>query len=301
MIESELEKDLANVSIVDEEELAARHKKERKDLQAKIQALKKTAGKKNKKEVQEEIVRLENDLDRRQEAEVAAASKKQTKSPEQDSNRNGIDAESNHIEEKGQRVSKAQKRRDKKAAQEKDREAEYAAQAELNKSGPRAIEMNKLRELLAKRQLVLHPISSDGNCLYNAIRHQLDVTGRVVDDISTLRNKTADYIMQNKDSLIFYMTNPDTGDCLSDAEFERYCNDLRNTPAWGGQIEINALSQILKAPIEVIQSDGPPTVQGDNEFKGPNLIITYHRHMYSLGEHYNATRPTADQAGEESD
>lgn len=115
------------------------------------------------------------------------------------------------------------------------------------------------------------------------------MAGRIAEDVSALRDKTADYILANKDSLIFYMSNADTGDCLDDVGFEKYCSDLRNTAAWGGQVEITALSNILKSPIEVIQATGPPTIQGE-EFKGPKLIITYHRHMYSLGEHYNGTK-----------
>lgn len=126
--------------------------------------------------------------------------------------------------------------------------------------------------------------------MYNAIRNQLLVSGKQSDNVNGLRDKTADYILANKDSLIFYMTSAATGDCLDDAGFEKYCSDVRNTPAWGGQVEITALSNILQSPIEVIQATGPATVQGE-EFKGPKLVITYHRHMYSLGEHYNGTRP----------
>lgn len=120
------------------------------------------------------------------------------------------------------------------------------------------------------------------------------MAGRIVDDIETLRAKTADYILANKDSLIFYMTNAETGDCLDDVGFERYCSDVRNSSAWGGQIEITALSNILKSPIEIIQATGPSTIQGE-EFKRPKLIITYHRHMYSLGEHYNGTKAKSDE------
>lgn len=138
-----------------------------------------------------------------------------------------------------------------------------------------------------------------GNCLYNAVSHQLQITGRLVEDVTTLRNKIADYIIANKESLICYMINPDTGNIYTDSEFEKYCSDLRNTSAWGGHIEIRALSHILKVPIEVIQAVGPVTVQGDGEFSEPNLVITYHRHMYSLGEHYNSTKPS--QAAESND
>lgn len=288
----DLDKNLENLSL--DEDLLSRHKKERKELQAKVQALKKSASKgdkKKKKEVLEEIVRLENDLDKRHADEIAQVENTTTtevKASEPDANQNEV-VEPSATDEKTGRVSRAQKRREKKANEEKSREAEILAQEELNKTGPRVIELNTIKKILTKRGLMIHPIASDGNCLYNAIRNQLQVTGRFVDDVQTLRNKTADYVQQNKDSLIFYMTNPDTGDCLNDAEFEKYCSDLRNTAAWGGQIEISALSQILKVPIEVIQATGPPTIQGDDKFKGPNLIITYHRNMYSLGEHYNST------------
>lgn len=123
--------------------------------------------------------------------------------------------------------------------------------------------------------------------------------GRIVDDVETLRHKISDYIVMNKDSLIFYMTNAATGDCLDDAGFEKYCEDLRNTAAWGGHVEISALSNILALPIEVIQATGPPTIQGEH-FKGPPLTITYHRHIYSLGEHYNGTSPRSGDSSDSS-
>lgn len=172
MIDNELEKNIENVSLNDDEDLTTRHKRERKELQAKIQALKKTAGKgdkKKKKEVLEEIARLEIDLDKKHADELENVEQNSKNSIEQDNNRNDIEAESNHFNEKGARVSRAQKRREKKAVEEKNREAECAAQEELNKSGPRAIEMQTIKKLLAQRNLALHPISSDGNCLYNGI------------------------------------------------------------------------------------------------------------------------------------
>lgn len=289
---NELNQNIDELSI-GESDISARHKKERKELQAKIQALKKLAGKgdkKKKKEVLEEIVRLEADLDAKHANELATIETlginvNPNANESVESNRNEDEAEANV------RISKAQKRRDKKAAEEKIRQMEILAQEELNKSGPRNVEMVTLKKLLAERQLVMQPIASDGDCLYNAIRNQLNVTGRHVPDVSSLRHSTADYIVENKDTLKFYMTNPKTGDSLDDAEFDAYCLAVRNTPAWGGQIEITALSSVLKAPIEVIQATGPATIQGEHVLPEPNLIITYHRHMYSLGEHYNGTRP----------
>lgn len=196
------------------------------------------------------------------------------------------------VEEKssGQRVSKAQKRRDKKAQDEKDRAAEIKAQELLNIHGPRQQESDCIKSLLKSKNLILHLIPSDGDCLYNAVAHQLTLNQKPPMSISDLRGITADYILANKDDLINYMTNS-SGDCLNDKEFSDYIEAVRNTRAWGGQIEIQALSNSLKCPIEVIQATGS-IIQGEDQFKKVKpLILTYHRHMYSLGEHYNSARP----------
>lgn len=290
MSDAELSKGLNNINIDDD--LATRHKKERKELQAKIQALKKTAGKgdkKKKKEISEEIARLESDLDRRHDEELSAMAI--SRSHNQDNGNRSDES----AEQAAGRISKAQKRRDKKVADEKQRQSEILAQEETNKTGPRVLELNTIKKLLKQRGLIIQLIPSDGDCLYNAIRNQLLVTGRQPPETKTLRNLTADYIEANKDALIFYMENTETGDCLSDEEFVKYCTAIRQTPAWGGHVEISALSHILKSPIEVIQATGPPTIQGETEFKGPNLVITYHRFMYSLGEHYNGTKPKSTE------
>lgn len=161
---SNLDKSLENLSI-QEDDIATRHRKERKELQAKVQALKKSAGKsdkKKKKEILEEIARLEFDLEKKQNEELANTVT--IEANEHDANRNDIEPTVNNMEMEnaGNRISKAQKRRDKKAAEEKLRQAEYLEQEELNKTGPRAIEINTIKSILSKRGLTLHPISSDG-------------------------------------------------------------------------------------------------------------------------------------------
>jgi OTU domain-containing protein 6 len=54
-------------------------------------------------------------------------------------------------------------------------------------------------------------------------------------------------------------------------------------------VELRALTQFLQQPIEVIQAEGPSVLIGD-EFAKHKLVITYHRHYYGLGEHYNSTK-----------
>jgi len=56
---------------------------------------------------------------------------------------------------------------------------------------------------------------------------------------------------------------------------------------------------VLKCPIKIIQAIGPPTIQGE-QFDGEPLILTYHRHLYRLGEHYNSTM-TSDSLEQDDD
>lgn len=290
--------DSINIENLSLEDTNVRHKKERKELQATIQALKKSAGKgdkKKKKEVLEEITKLELELDDRHARELAqlneAAKTIEVVLGEVETTTTTTEQRPED-DDQSQRVSKAQKRRDKKAKEEKAKQAEILEQEEINKTGPRATELKQIKTILKSRNLMLYPIPSDGDCLYNAIKHQLIATGRSPTAIDTpkLRQITADYIQDNKQSLIFYMSNPATGDCLTDDEFSDYCESIKRTATWGGQIEIKALSNALKVPIEVLQSSGPPTIQNDENFPGPPLVLTFHRLMYSLGEHYNSTK-----------
>lgn len=271
----------------DEEILRAQQRKEKKELLAKTQSMKKAAtAKDKKKKVLEDIAKLEAELTLKHQIELDQLKMKSlsisTSTPE-------VEVTAEPIEKVPQRISKAQKRREKKEAEERNKRADIANQEELNKEGPRHKEVLAFKKILKARNLCLFPIQSDGDCLFNAVRHQLTILNKTVLDVKELRKLTADYIEANKETFILYMTNPDTNEILNDDEFIAYCSSLRNSPAWGGQIEITALVHVLHVPIEVLQATGPPTITGNDEFEGPNLVITYHRFMYSLGEHYNST------------
>lgn len=206
----------------------------------------------------------------------------------------------NEVPAKDQKISKAQKRRDKKALAEQERERMIRAGEEENKFGPRNQELKAINKILNSRGLQLFNIPSDGDCLYNSIKHQLELNGYPNYEVPKLRELTSNYITNNKDSLICFMTSPETDEMLNDEEFTKYCEAVRNTKAWGGQIEIMALSNELKCKIEVIQSTGSPTIQG-NEFSGPPLVLSFHKHLFALGEHYNSTAPYIENDGESED
>uniref|UniRef100_A0A3B3ZC40 ubiquitinyl hydrolase 1 n=1 Tax=Periophthalmus magnuspinnatus TaxID=409849 RepID=A0A3B3ZC40_9GOBI len=262
-----------------EELIAKQHRKEKKELQAKIQSIKNAVpknDKKRRKQMTEEIAKLEADLNQKQEEEL-----KQLKSP--DIKTLTVDSEQQE-ESKQHRVTKAQKRRDKKAAQEKERECRIAEAEVENLLGERHQEGLKLSQKLAQQQLQIKEISSDGHCMYRAIEDQLP--GGAM-NVKELRCRTAEHMRSNMDDFWPFLTNPNTGDLFTTEEFEKYCSDVEHTSAWGGQLELRALSHILQLPIEVVQADSK-TIKIGEEYNGEPITLVYMRHAYGLGEHYNS-------------
>lgn len=274
------------------EEISKRHKQQKKDLQSKIQSLKKSVpkgDKKKKKEIAEEIAKLELELEEQHKKELIEDISDDVIEPTYVENA-AEDADESDSQ-KNHRLSRAQKRRLKKENEEKERERRIAEQVEKNKDGPRVQEINTIKQVLKSMNLKLHNIPADGNCLYLAINHQLEVTGRSPYSVSDLRKVTADFMLKNQDDFLPFMCNElDESEVVSEEQFLNYCKDVANTKLWGGQLELKALSNILKCPIKIIQANGPPTLQGET-FKGAELILTYHRYLYRLGEHYNSTLP----------
>lgn len=282
---------------VTEDELLQKHKRERKELQAQIQVLKKSickGDKKKKKEVADEIARKEEDLEKKQDEELARWKISQVtlndtdaENVEETSDKND-DIESKESEKVQQRVSKAQRRRCKKENAERERNQRIIEQEAFNIYGKRNVEIQSIKKILYERDLMLYEIPSDGHCLYNAVAHQLKMIGEIPLSLNDLRMKTAIYLRQNRDDFLPFISNPDSDQLLSPEQYEKYCNDIAETCAWGGAIELQVLSRILERQIEVIQATGTPYIVGDEFSKRKRIILTYHRYMYELGAHYNS-------------
>lgn len=274
--------------------LESKHRKEKKELQAQLQALKKAAknDKTKKKELAAEIAKLETEMEVRHKQELESIQK----DTDEDVTDSVMIVENEVAKVK---ISKAQKRRDKKSLQEKEREDEIKQQEQENLHGPRNKELQEISVKLKERGLAIFHIPSDGDCLYKAIAHQISETKRKEVSVEELRKNVANYIREHKDDFIPFMSNPDTFEMLTDDEFEEYCSKIENTKVWGGQLEIRALSNFLKCPISVLQASGPNSIDQGTEFEGTPLVITYHRHMYRLGEHYNSTVHTSKSVAED--
>lgn len=83
-----------------------------------------------------------------------------------------------------------------------------------------------------------------------------------------------------------------------DDVFEAYCVEVESTAAWGGHVEIQALSRALKAHVQVFSVGmGVLEVGEEHKGQGPTLRVCYLRHAYGLGEHYNSVGPRTEDAG----
>lgn len=300
--------------MADRKAIMAKHKAEKKELLAECQRLKHgipKGDKKRKKEITEQITRLEEKLESRHRQELQAL---------EGGNDNDVgvvsealselatgDAEGGDVaandggsaqQQQQKKSSKAQKRRDKKNAQQRERDEMLKEAETANLQGPRHLENVKLQTLLSQKGLRIHQIASDGNCMYNAIKHQL--SQRCVQESNeSLRQKTAAFMRSKRDDFMPFLTNPNTGDPVSEEEYEKYCDDVANTPAWGGHLELRAVSEALSIPMEVVQAEGPMVSVGD-DYKGEPVVLVYHRHALGLGEHYNSVVPRSPDDEEET-
>lgn len=275
------------------EELLNKHRKEKKELQAEIQKIKHgvpKGDKKRKKESTEQIAKLEKQLQEKHEKELAEFNEvSSSEKPNDDlekkmENLSTDDVESTEVK----RCSKAQKRREKKIAQEQERQRRIKEQEIKNLDGVRHIESEKLKSILKKLGLTFHQIASDGNCLYNAVCHQLSQRNIKATNES-LRCDAANYMLAHPDDFMPFLTKPDGDSLYTEEEYKKYCQDIASTTTWGGQMEITALSHVLKLPIKVIQAEGAILLVGEDYEQLP-IVLTYHRHEYGLGEHYNSVK-----------
>ncbi|VDM01658.1 unnamed protein product [Schistocephalus solidus] len=210
------------------------------------------------------------------------------------------------------RQSRAARRREKAAAEQRALAEAIAQSQSTYQASSSGIEFAQLAEVLDKRNLVLHKVPSDGDCLFASVAHQMEQRGLsallwdackrfdVPCDTDSplkhsLRRLAVAVIRQQPDEFLPFMCDTaatlDSEEKSSNDILETHLKNLAKPGTWGGHLELSALSLALQLPIEVIQVKGPPIIVGDFPDRSP-LIITYHHHAFSLGEHYNSCKPS---------
>ncbi|PON96637.1 OTU domain containing protein [Trema orientale] len=295
------------------DEMLSRHRKEISALQNKEIELKKAAAKGSKaeqkakkKQVEEEITRLSAQLKEKHAEELASLGYNNKNGNEKSNLDNLVKAiagvsVSNQPDQA--KSSKSSNRRKKRAQQEAARE-QRIQEEQSNIISDRAIEDEKLEKKLEPLGLTVTEIKPDGHCLYRAVEDQLAVLsgGPSPYNYQELRELVAAYMRKNaSDFLPFFLSENALEDGSDDSlahKFESYCKEIESTAAWGGQLELEALTHCLRKHI-MIFSGSFPDVEMGKEYKsngetaasGSSIRLSYHKHAFGLGEHYNSVVP----------
>jgi OTU domain-containing protein 6 len=93
-----------------------------------------------------------------------------------------------------------------------------------------------------------------------------------------------------------YQNDDNLNDHNDNDPYQTYVSNVRTSAEWGGHLELRALAVALHRPILIYQAhtpdpleitpsssgDATPAAVGDEPIR-----LSYHRHYYALGEHYN--------------
>ena len=150
-----------------------------------------------------------------------------------------------------------------------------------------------------------HIYSECSAIVLQAVQHQIDnLDARLHMDYTSLRKLVADYIRTHAESFapfLHYLPEdgfPDSGEGpQAIAAVNRYCDRFASTATWGGHPELRALANAVKLPIVVYQANADPWVFAPDDMDitlkkpvdlEPCIKLSYHKHYYVLGEHYNS-------------
>lgn len=312
------------------EEIQARHRKEQRDLVARITQKKKNATKKTRKGVLDECATLERELKERQESEIAALNGEPdteeatdddlqpTDDPNLEPASNGLEnsvhdlsLDSNHVTNGESTHADISATAPKKRNRQKDRLARRAAEQEAlvaqaaeeaaNMPNPEKQEKQRMQEEFRNRGLQEKFIRPDGHCLYSAIAdqlevHQIDLKPKIPLSVVELSDDDFAALSAFKKvrsaAAACIKQNSEHYEPYLEEPVDSYVHKVKDSAEWGGHIELQALAKAYNIPINVIHGSG--TVQnieaGDDADKDKSIWLAYYLHGFGLGEHYNSLR-----------
>jgi OTU domain-containing protein 6 len=261
--------------------LEAKHEEEWREFRERAETQRQGASKKKLKQIEFQLQQEESDLRYRQHEELEdleggddAATVEEPVVVE--------DAAAKRREEeeriKAKKLAKAARKKSKREAKAKTESAKAQADAieakEVRRNSERKKECAAISRKLVEINRRIKDVAADGHCLYRAVADQSGSTYKHV------RETCASFMEAHAD---------DFAPFIEDASFGDHCAKVRSSAEWGGQPELLALARALNRPIVVYSRDSAPLRMGESD--GEELVVTYHRDYYALGEHYNSTEP----------
>ncbi|KAN0011927.1 hypothetical protein ACTFIU_000146 [Dictyostelium citrinum] len=273
--------------------MVQRHKMEIKKLQQQIDKLNHSIPKKDKKAKSDLLVKtkkMEYDLEKKHQQELEQFEKlnKTTQSIEE------LNLEQQQQQQRQPSKSYLKKAQKLKQEEERMKQLEEDRKNHVSKG---VIEMNDFLAKLKPLNKTVKFISPDGDCLYQAITNQLLINKDINEEESKtyakkLRNIASEYIKNNRDEFLPFIISEEEYATAEDP-IQEYCQEqVLTIGKWGGHIELKALSQSLKKVITIFNAYSNDIVIGE-EFTNP-IYLSYHRHAFTLGEHYNSVVPISN-------
>ncbi|KAL7339350.1 amidohydrolase family protein [Rhodotorula toruloides] len=175
------------------------------------------------------------------------------------------------------------------------------AAAEVAADNDRSVEMEKeaISAQCRKLKVMIKEIEPDGHCMYSAVADQVNFLKLAPsrENYQSIRQNAAAYMRTHPDEFLpFLPSELEPDNMMSPEEFAKYCDTVERTAEWGGEPEIRALSLHYQAPVIVVQAGTDMVEHGSDFPRERAMLISYHRKMYGLGEHYNSLRPTTHGA-----
>eukprot|EP01133_Synstelium_polycarpum_P003721 gene3721-4290_t len=200
--------------------------------------------------------------------------------------------------------SKAYLKKAKKQAEE-DARLKKLEEEKKNYISKSVIEFADFAKKLSPLSKYIVNIKSDGDCLYSALANQMSVNGMIGEQEAKtyhkrLRAIAADFIRANRIEFEPYVISEDE---YGDAEdpIEEYCQQsVLQSGTWGGHIELKALSCALERAIIIYHAYSPDVTIGEEYNTKPAFCLSYHKHAFTLGEHYNSVVTTVSSTTDDS-
>ncbi|ROT34642.1 cysteine proteinase [Sodiomyces alkalinus F11] len=313
------------------EQIQARHRKEQRDLVARITNKKKSATKKTRKGINDECAELERQLKARQADEVARATGPVTGKEEEEEEEEPQDEAVDEVLSERMQNTSIKESEDgaptpptsspppggggggKKRNRQKERMARRAAEIEAaaakaeeeakDMTDHRGLERKYMAEVFVANDLVEKDIRPDGHCLFSAVADQLQQHGIPLrgggggTDGNDGNDEDPPYRIVRKAATGWMAGRPDDYAPFLEEPLDAYLAKIRDTAEWGGQLELAALAARYGVEIRVVQ-DGrteriEPPPGGVEAEKTKTIWLAYYRHGFGLGEHYNSLRKKA--------
>lgn len=291
--------------------MQSRHRKEQKDLQARVTNKKKNATKKTRKGVNSECEELERQLKERQNQEVAALNGEPADVEDvpdleddttEESGSNGLNGITKTVEkitieetepsEDGQpKKRNRQKERLARRAAEQEAAIEEAKKEAANQPDQKAVERKKMLDQFTAKGLVEKSIRPDGHCLFSAVADQLSQLGVSLGPESEGFKEGERYKVVRKAAAGYIEGHPDDFVAWLDEPLDQYVEKIRDTAEWGGHLELLALAKTYNVEICVLQDGAAQSIEpGEGKKDAEKIWLAYYRHGFGLGEHYNSLR-----------